>query len=189
MIWDIYRLVSVSVLPKIGKRPDWTGLSSTRTHMSCMIIWSTEFWNFFTSSALAFWPATRNGARFRVPCLVGGPGSENVACSFGGLEASTSEEASSWAPSETVREELTASWNATQLYDLRYGHLTECLRIRARWKFPAAWWPHSGAMQEYERYPSLSMCLIPRHLRRSSSLQPFVLVHCRFRDSINHWIV
>ena len=29
MIWDIYRPVLVSVLPKIGKRPDWTGLSST----------------------------------------------------------------------------------------------------------------------------------------------------------------
>jgi len=29
MIWDIYRPVSVLVLPKIGKRPDWTGLSST----------------------------------------------------------------------------------------------------------------------------------------------------------------
>ena len=29
MIWDIYRLVLVSVLPKIGKRPDWTRLSST----------------------------------------------------------------------------------------------------------------------------------------------------------------
>jgi len=30
MIWDIYRPVLVLVLPKIGKRPDWTGLSSTR---------------------------------------------------------------------------------------------------------------------------------------------------------------
>jgi len=30
MILDIYRPVSVSVLPKIGKRPDWTGLSSTK---------------------------------------------------------------------------------------------------------------------------------------------------------------
>jgi len=29
MIWDIYRPVLVSVLPKIGKRPDWTRLSST----------------------------------------------------------------------------------------------------------------------------------------------------------------
>jgi len=29
MIWDIYRPVLVSVLPKIGKRPDWTGLLST----------------------------------------------------------------------------------------------------------------------------------------------------------------
>jgi len=29
MIWDIYRPVLVLVLPKIGKRPDWTGLSST----------------------------------------------------------------------------------------------------------------------------------------------------------------
>jgi len=30
MIWDIYRPVLVSVLPKIGKRPDWTRLSSTK---------------------------------------------------------------------------------------------------------------------------------------------------------------
>ena len=35
MIWDIYRPVLVSVLPKIGKRPDWTGLSSTNS--SCLL--------------------------------------------------------------------------------------------------------------------------------------------------------
>jgi len=34
MIWDIYKPVLVSVLPKIGKRPDWTGLSSTNISMS-----------------------------------------------------------------------------------------------------------------------------------------------------------
>src|SRR6266571_104991 len=29
MVWDIYRPVSVSVFPKIDKRPDWTGLLNT----------------------------------------------------------------------------------------------------------------------------------------------------------------
>jgi len=29
MVWDIYRLVSVLVFPKIDKRPDWTGLLNT----------------------------------------------------------------------------------------------------------------------------------------------------------------
>jgi len=34
MIWDIYKLVLVLVLPKIDKRPDWTGLSSTSPNSS-----------------------------------------------------------------------------------------------------------------------------------------------------------
>jgi len=31
MVWDIYRPVSVSVFPKIDKRPDWTGLLNTNS--------------------------------------------------------------------------------------------------------------------------------------------------------------
>jgi hypothetical protein len=75
-----------------------------------------------------------------------------------------------------VREELMASSNAARLCDLKCWHLTACLRIWARWKFPAVWWLHFGAMQEYERYPFSSVCLITRHLRSSSSFRPFVLV-------------
>ena len=145
-----------------------------RTHMSRMIMWSTEFWNFFVSSAFAFLPATRNGARFRVPCLVTGEAS---------APQLDSEGASSCAPSEPVQEELTASLKASISCALRCRHLTECLRIRARWRFPAARWSHSGAIQEYERFPSLLVCLITRRLRRSSFFRPFVLVFCRFKHS------
>lgn len=86
-------------------------------------------------SALALWPATRNGARFRVPCLVIGPRlAESVTGDVGdrevsASEVSASEEASSWAPSEPVREELMASSNAARLCDLKCWHLTACLRI------------------------------------------------------------
>ena len=66
-----------------------------------------------------------------------------------------------------------------------WATVTECSRIRACWKFPAAWWPHVGAMQEYERYPSPSVCLVTRRLRSSSSLRPFVLVCYEFNNSIN----
>ncbi len=35
--WDIYIPVLVSVFPKIGKRPNWTGLSSTNLYNEDLI--------------------------------------------------------------------------------------------------------------------------------------------------------